>query len=186
MSLAALTMPTEKEDIVILGGGLDQVTPRLELGPGAARRMINFECGINGGYTRIRGYERFDGRTAPSSQTYKLLPIVEFLSTPSVPTTLTAISGAFGTIIAVGSNYLAVANVTGLFEQGDMVSAGGTVVGVIGPQTVRLSKSLRKQYVNKAADVFRALISQVSGSGPIRGVFGAIFNGGLPCLCLSR
>lgn len=178
MRTAAATMPTEKEDIVILGGGLDQVTPRLELGPGAARRMINHECAINGGYARISGYERFDGRVSPSSQTYKLLPITTFFYSPVVGATLTGgASGATGTIIAVGSTHLAVANVTGTFEQDEMVSAGQTVVGPIGPQTVRLSKSLRKQYVNKAADVFRAFIEAVPGSGPLRGFFGAVFNG---------
>lgn len=177
MSTAIIAMPREAQDIVMLKGGLDQVTPRLELGPGAARRMVNFECGINGGYSRIRGYERFDGRDSPSSKTFTLLPIVTFFSTPLVSTTLTSISGASGTIIAVGSNYVVVANVTGTFQEGDMVSTSFLVVGVIGPQTVRLSKSLRKQYVSKSADVWRAFIGAVSGSGPVRGVFGAIFNG---------
>ena len=178
MRTSALNMPKEKNDVVMLGGGLDQVTPRLELPPGFARRMINHECGINGGYARIRGYERLDGQRSPSSVTYKLLPIITFFSTPVVGVTLSGgASGATGTIIAVGTDHLAVTNVTGTFQQDEMVSASGTVVGKIGPQTVRLSKSIRKQYVNKAADVFRAFILQVPGTGPVRGVFGAIFNG---------
>ena len=44
-------------DNVQLVGGLDQVTPNLSLIPGVVRRALNFECSINGGYTRIAGYE---------------------------------------------------------------------------------------------------------------------------------
>ena len=178
MRSAVLNMPAVADDIVNLGGGLDLVTPRLELSPGAARRMVNFECGINGGYARIRGYERFDGRDSPSSKTYTLLPIKEFYYSPLVGVTLTGgASGATGTIIAVGSDHLAVTQLVGTFEQEEMVNASGTVVGKVGPQTVRLSKSVRKQYVNKAADVWRAFIEEVPGSGPVRGVFGAVLNG---------
>mgnify|MGYP003392974507 CR=1 FL=1 len=175
----AMPVPQTKYDVVELAGGLDQVTPRLALKPGAARRMSNYECRINGGYTRVLGYERYDGRTSPSSVTYKLLPMPTFLVTPAVGQTLTGVaSGSTGTIIAVGSNYVVVTKVLGAgFHPDEMTELSGVVIGKIGPMNVRLPKRTRKQYINAAADVYRALITAVPGSGPTRGVFGAIFYG---------
>jgi hypothetical protein len=46
-------------------GGLDLTTPDLRLQPGALRDCLNYECGQFGGYTRIQGYERFDGHASP-------------------------------------------------------------------------------------------------------------------------
>lgn len=180
MIAQAPAMPVTKYDTIELGGGLDLVTPRLKLKPGAARRMVNYECGLNGGYTRIRGYERYDGRTSPSSVTYRLLPIPVFLAPPpTVGQTLHGVtSDSTGQIIVVEADYLVVTLVLGSgFQQDEMTDVGGVVIGKIGPQVVRLSKTLRKQYVNLAADVYRAFIQTVPGSGPVRGVFGAIFNG---------
>jgi hypothetical protein len=48
------------------------------LPPGIARRAANFECSITGGYTRIEGYERFDGRPSPSAAVYNPLGTVLF------------------------------------------------------------------------------------------------------------
>jgi hypothetical protein len=179
MASNTMPVPATKYDILELAGGLDQVTPRLKLKPGAARRMTNYECRINGGYTRIPGYERYDGRTSPSSVTYKLLPIPVFIVAPSVGQTLSGVaSGSTGTIIAVGDNYVVVTKVLGAgFQQGELTEVAGVVIGKIGPQVVRLPKRTRKQYINLAADAYRALISAVPGRGPIRGVFGAIFYG---------
>ena len=63
------TIPVRYDNVQLVGG-LDQVTPNLSLIPGVVRRALNFECSINGGYTRIAGYERFDGRARPSDATY--------------------------------------------------------------------------------------------------------------------
>ena len=100
-AIQAMPVPQTKYDVVQLAGGLDQVTPRLALKSGVARRMINYECRINGGYTRVAGYERYDGRTSPSSVTYKLLPMPTFLNVPAVGQTLNGVApGSTGTIIA--------------------------------------------------------------------------------------
>jgi len=68
-----LTTPRVQYDLIRLNGGLDQVTPTLSLPPGVARRAANFECSITGGYTRIAGYERFDGQPSPSAAVYNIL-----------------------------------------------------------------------------------------------------------------
>ncbi len=56
-------------------GGLDLTTPPLRQQPGVLQDAINFECAPFGGYTRIEGYERFDGRTAPSEADFTLVQI---------------------------------------------------------------------------------------------------------------
>lgn len=50
-----------------LSGGLDYTTAPLFVGPGRALFIKNYACDLNGGYRQLGQYERFDGRTAPSS-----------------------------------------------------------------------------------------------------------------------
>jgi hypothetical protein len=47
--------------------GLVLTVPALAADPGSAAEVLNFETDISGGFRRIDGYERFDGRTPPSS-----------------------------------------------------------------------------------------------------------------------
>lgn len=49
-----------------LGGGLDQVTQAIAVPPGRVIACRNHEVLING-YGRVAGYERFDGRTSPTT-----------------------------------------------------------------------------------------------------------------------
>ena len=65
-----LPATTSVDQIVKLAGGLDLLTPTLSLKDGYAREMRNFECSITGGYSRIAGYERHDGRPNPSDATF--------------------------------------------------------------------------------------------------------------------
>ena len=49
-------------------GGENLIDPVLEMNPGELINSLNYECDASGGgYRRIDGFERFDGRTAPSS-----------------------------------------------------------------------------------------------------------------------
>lgn len=52
-------LPQVKLDHVVPKGGLDLVTPPLLLQPGACRSAENFEVDLEGGYSRIGGYERW-------------------------------------------------------------------------------------------------------------------------------
>ena len=165
-------------------GGLDQTTPTLQLQPGACRDALNFECSQFGGYARIEGYERFDGRTSPSSATYQIIQVSSFTNVPAIGNTITqATSGATGKVIAVVSDatssayYMAVTAVTGLFDFTHNVSVGATLIGTVTSQTVPISSLLAAQYTALAADVYRALIGAVPGTGPITGVVAMAFNG---------
>ena len=125
-----LTTPKVNYDLIRLGGGLDQVTPTLSLPPGVARRAANFECSITGGYTRIAGYERFDGRPSPSSANYNIL-VCTFTSTVTVGQTVTgSTSSATGKVIAVTATTLVITRETGTFVANDILNNGSGFVAL--------------------------------------------------------
>lgn len=163
-------------------GGYDQTTPSLALQPGALVSVQNFECAQSGGYSRIQGYERYDGRASPSNALYTIIQVVSFTNVPSVGQVVTqAGSGATGTIIAVitsSSPYIVVTKVAGSFDQsGALTTPGPIAVGTATVQLTAISSLLDAQYMAAAADVYRALIGAVPGIGGILGVVGMTFSG---------
>jgi len=168
-------MPDVKTDQVVLIGGLDEMTPTLQLKPGRgiARYARNYEAKATpgGGYRRIGGHERLDGRARPSDAVYGLVQIASFTNIPTLGQTLTGnSSGATGKIIALGADYLVLTILVGTFTDVEVVKVGATTIGTAVMRTVVLSQLLNAQYLNLAADVYRALIAAVPGSGPVRGV----------------
>lgn len=170
-------MPPVQYEMIRLAGGLDLVTPSLSLPPGVARTASNFECSIMGGYTRIAGYERFDGRPNPSDATYATLT-ANITGTIAVGNTITGVtSGATGVVFVVSGSTVAYTKAVGTFQAGETLNVGGVGQGTVtalGPATP-LTSLQAAQYQNLAADVYRADIQAVPGSGQIRGV--AYYNG---------
>ena len=173
-----LTMSPVKYRAFTLQGGYDLTTPSLTLKPGAFRTGQNFVLAVTGGYSRVSGYERYSGKFSPSSAVYVLVQVVSFTNTPTVGQTLTqATSGATGYIFSVGSNFVAVTKVTGAFDDTHAVSVGATPIGTATTTTVVATALENAQYLNLAADVYRADISPVPGTGAVLGVVGAVFSG---------
>ena len=164
-------MPPVQYELIRLAGGLDQVTPTLSLPPGVVRRSANFEASINGGYTRIAGYERFDGRPNPSDALYNLFECT-LTGTAAVGNTLTGMSsGATGRIIAVAGSQIVITRETGTFLAEEGISISATQIGVIDVILGTAADGFTDAtYSNIAADSYRADITAVPGSGPIRGV----------------
>jgi hypothetical protein len=162
-------------------GGLDLVTPSLALQPGALRDCINFEVSQSGGYGRIQGYERFDGRASPSDATFTIVQVSSFANVPTVGQTLTQVtSGATGAIIAVVPGvqpYVAVTQVTAGFDFTHDVKVGATLIGTAVVPVVPISEKTNAIYVAAAADVYRALIASVPGSGAMLDVIHMAFSG---------
>ena len=164
-------LPPVQYQHVVLRGGLDQITPTLSLPPGVCKDALNFECSITGGYSRIAGYERYNGKSQPSSATYMIVQFATFVNTPSVGNTITSSSGGSGYVIAVTSSYIVVTKVTGTIVVGDTITVGATTIGTMIMQSTTVSALTDAQYLNEAADVYRADISPIAGSGEIRGIF---------------
>lgn len=162
-------------DVTVLKGGWDQITPTLALAPSYLKDVSNFEVAPvgGGGYSRIAGYERYDGRPSPSKAFYTLLQIISFENTPTLGQTLTGqTSGATGVIVALGPNYLILTKIVGSFTTSEVVKVGATTIGTTTPTTTTITPLLNAQYIQAAADNYRLDIGQVPGSGPVRGVFG--------------
>ena len=193
MSNRKINLPQVRYNVTNLGGGqtaqgvsfpggLDLTTPSLRLEPGAVRDGLNFECSQAGGYARIVGYERVDGRAAPSAAVYQLVQVARFVNVPAVGQVVTQdVTGATGTIIVVAvatASYIAVTQTTGVFDGiHNLTTPGPVVVGTAVALSIALTPETDAQYTNDAASFYRALIGPVPGSGPILDVVGMIFNG---------
>lgn len=165
-------MPQVKYDVVQIQGGWDTDTPTLSLKSGVFRDCLNFEMAVSGGASRVGGYERFDGRVKPSDGLYTIVQVTSFTNTPTTGQTLSGTSGGAhsGVIIVVGSNYMAITKKSGTFVTGETVTVGATTIGVVAATSVVITAEQRAQYLNLAADQYRADILVVPGSGSILGV----------------
>lgn len=160
-------------------GGQDQVSPPISLSPGFARSALNFECGPYGGYTRIKGYERHDGRASPSDATYSIATAT-ITGSPALGNTITGVSsGATGVVIALPGSSFVITKVVGTFTSGETINISGSPVATLTSAFVAGSAStaaLNATYLNLAADQYRADIAAVPGTGNILGVirFGSV------------
>jgi hypothetical protein len=153
-------------------GGYDTVTPVLDIPPGRLRSSKNVYQDINGGYRTLTPYERFDGRASPSDAVYSILT-VSLSATVSVNDVVTDGAGT-GTVIALAGDesYLVLSKVSGTFGSGS-ITVGGTPKGTCtGPQVESgaATSLLDAQYANLAADLYRADITAVPGSGDTLGI----------------
>lgn len=192
-------------------GGLDQTTPSLALQPGAFVAGVNFEVNQTGGYSRVQGYERYNGTALPSTATFTVVQVSGFTTVPTVGQIVQqASSGAQGTVAFVanpdaqGLTYLVLTQTTGAFDTSGALTtvissytvtaanpltvtatsipypfvvpfSSGTLATAI-PQTALINAQLSAQYQAAAADIIRAGIGPVPGSGNVLGVVGMTIN----------
>ena len=165
------SFPSVQHDYIKLIGGLDLLTPTLSLKPGVLRDSLNYEVSVTGGYTRIAGYERFDGRPNPSDAAFAAITLSAVGTIVAGDAINGQTSGATGVVIAVDGLVVYYTKSTGTFQVAENVRKGVTVQGTVttlgGGTTNAKTNAL---YRNLAADVYRADIAAVPGSGPIRGV----------------
>ena len=166
-----MNFPPVKYETINFRGGLDQVTPTLSLPSGYARDSLNFECGQRGGYTRIGGYERFDGTASPSGAGYLVISINPW-SVPALGSTITGFtSGATGVLVAQTATTFVLAKVVGNFVAPESLQVGGVTVSAFITTTGPNNAKNAAIYQAAAADAVRQLILKPPGSGPARGVF---------------
>ena len=159
-------------DAFPLVGGLDLVTVPAMVKPGRVSSGVNFEPDNNGGYTKMKGIERYDGQPSPSSASY-YVAVVSITGTVVFGDIVTgSVSGATGTVISVeGTQRMVLADVVGAFVE-ETFKIGGVVQGTVLSVLTDSETDVRLHavYKNLAADVYRDVILKVPGSGPIRGV----------------
>ena len=170
-------------------GGLNLIDPPLNIHPGYCLGCQNYEIGINGGYRRIDGFERYDGLAKPSDASYW---IVDFdAGTTEIPTD-TAVqggtSGATGTTLIAGVvesgsyggndavGYLVLTAVTGTWQDNeDIELVAGSVkraeAASVATENGADTDTLDTTYSRDAIETQRALIGAVTGSGNMRGVW---------------
>lgn len=172
-----MKMPQVKSEYFSLGGGLDLLTPAIALAAGKCLDAQNYEPEIGGGYRRIDGYERFDGRTKPSAAPYHTITI-NLVGAVAVGNTITGVTSAATTrVLAVVGTTLVLGRMTGTFVVAENFTVAAVVQGSITSAAVRngaTTVALDADYVFLAANDRRTDILVVPGSGRIRGV--AVYN----------
>lgn len=168
-----MRIPSVQQRYWSFNGGLDQVSPPIQKSPGFARAALNFECNVLGGYSRVKGYECFDGQASPSDAQYHILSAT-ITGSPVVGNTLTgSTSAASGKIIAIAETYFVLTKVSGTYSAGENLNVGGPTIAVATDTNFpgsATTSALNASYLNLAADVYRADIAAVPGSGNILGV----------------
>lgn len=168
------SLPPVQYDLIQLGGGLDLATPTFSLAPGVLRDAINFAAKPLGGYYRIAGYERINGKPSPSTASVTVLQATWSGVRPVLGEVVVA-GTLSGVVCGVDYNYVALTKVVGAVPivTTDIVvgvTVRGTTTGNIGAIQASLAARLKAA----AANQYRADIDPVPGSGPILGCI--VFN----------
>ena len=168
-------MPGVNYEVTALSGGFDQVTSAYQLSPGSLRDCINFACRSTGGYYRVPGYERFDGHTQPHTATFVAIDVTLDPGKSIAVGDVGDFGNIHGTVCYLDpkGEYVSLTKTTTTFATtfvpGPIVIGGDTKGQATGLHT---QLNLKDMAISRAAaaDIYRADIGAVPGSGPIRGV----------------
>lgn len=173
---------------ILLRGGTNIVTPAIAVPPGQAIAAVNYEADVRG-YTRVGGYERYNGESRPSQMPYYILYFDAGTAAITAGQTVTGLSsadtavaladaivtsGSYGTADAAG--YLVLAQAIGaddLFTDNEALQVGGITKMTADGEALTnaaTTQELDKAYTTLAVEAQRALIEAVPGSGPVRGI----------------
>lgn len=162
----------QQPDFFPLKGGLNLVTPPIEMPAGNAIACLNYEASFKGGFERVTGFERFDGRAKPSDARFTALPMVTTADAGlAVGDSVNGqTSGATGVVSFISATrmFVAVTKQTGVFQVGENLREGVTVRGVIASGSA-VGVDINQNF-EAAAAIYRADILVVPGAGQIRGV----------------
>lgn len=167
-------------DYFAFRGGLDTESPALSVDPGAVLLSKNYVPVATGGYARIGGYESFSGKTRPSDAQYTAVACT-LSSTPAVGATVT-IGAATGYFLQAVTDGCILVGVSGTILASTSMTVSGSPVGTTASDVdlnLAITREDDAQYRYDAGEIYRALISPPTGSGPIRGIH--MYNGVVYC-----
>lgn len=166
-------------------GGMDQKNQPIIVPAGRAIGCLNYES-VSDGYRRVDGYERFDGRAAPSQETFSTATFVNANLLISPGATIVGVtSGATGRAIATpvltggtwgagtAAGTLAMHKITGNFLTNESLTINGTGSAQLSGQVVEGDPDDGPEalaWIVAAREYLREQIQPVPGSGPVRGV----------------
>jgi hypothetical protein len=162
-----MNLPSMQVDIVSLRGGIDLASTFVRIPPGSALNLLNFEPELEGGYRRVSGYERVDGRKAPSTALYYTLEVNNGELVALNSTLVGQSSGASGRVIAKDGNTIGLTNVVGAFVVGETAGSVTVTRGLFLDGLDEVEASDAWQLL--AESYYRGLIQPVPGTGPILG-----------------
>ncbi|MBF0309240.1 MAG: hypothetical protein HQL56_06905 [Magnetococcales bacterium] len=173
-----------------LDGGLDRISPAIRTPAGNLIEVENY-LPIQRGYQRIPGFERCDGRPAPSKASYWVLRFDA--ATAAIAqgdivaggTSAATAEALIGAVVASGSygggdaaGYLVLFNLNGTFQDNEALRVSGVTKcfadGVAANRGAD-NDSDNTTWLRAAIEATRSDIGSLSGSGPIRGVW--VYNG---------
>lgn len=155
-----------------IGGGLDVVTPMVDVKPGRALTIANYEPYFNYGYRRCQGFERTDGRPKPHLQTFVGFTLDTVSGLVAGTTMLTGdTSGESGLVVDFDTDTLSVAltKLSGDITDGESFNSGTytmTNTAIIGQAP---TDDLEKQYRLATEDEYRSDITEIPGTNDARG-----------------
>lgn len=172
-------MPQTKTTYFPLGGGLDLTTPALSVKPGRALALSNYEPWFNGGYRRVDGFERLDGRPKPSEQSFTGFD-VDTVAGLTLGDTITGdTSGTTGILIGIwdddgtyGADAIGVTKVSGSgFVNGETCNTAAFTITRNPTLRYAPDAQLEDQWLLAAQDDYRADILVVPGEGTVNGIW---------------
>jgi len=175
-----------KTSFFAMSGGLNETTPPLNLQPGECIAASNYEAALPHGYSRIDGYERFDGHPEPSAAQYWVLNFTGGTTEPAVGNIITGgssgatgelvvaavvSSGSWATSDAVG--YYVISGKSGVFVAAEALTPGVAVASLAGDAVLlgASTDTLNDTYLQAAIEAARSKIQTVPGSGSVLGVW---------------
>jgi hypothetical protein len=180
----------QRQQTVVMRGGLDLVTQPIEVPPGRVIAGQNYESEARG-YRRATGYERLDGRPKPSEAVYHILHFDSGSTEISEDDALTGdTSGATalaasGAVVTSGTwgdgdaaGYVPIYNLSGTFQDDEGIEVSASNVATVDGAVIQSGAPTdeeNSQYLLAAVSKLRANIQALPGAGPVLGI--ALYKG---------
>lgn len=156
-------LPQKQVSTTNLKGGIDLASTLLNVSPGAAIGLVNFEPELEGGYRRINGYERVDGRAAPSDAVYYTVSVADATGIAVGATLTGGTSGATSKVVIKDGNVLGVTELTGTYTLSE--AANGTTITAVELRGGQDDITTDALWQYEAEEYYRDLITALPGSG---------------------
>jgi hypothetical protein len=172
--MTGASLPKVEQSFYPMTGGLDLMTPPISVSPGKCFDAQNYEPEISGGYRRIDGFERYDGRPSPTAAPYTVLPIALTGTIANGATVTGLTSGATGRALGIYNAVLVLGRTVGIFAKGEAIQVAAVTQATTTSTSIlsgATSPSDDADYKLLAANDVRLDIQTVPGSGSMRGVW---------------